>query len=154
MATDRLTKQDMKFVKGIVEHGNQTEAAKEAYNIKTDPYAWKKGSLKVREGKIQDAIQALADKIDNNKLERVINEGLDATRKQFRNNVSTGEIEEVAVEPDHAIRHKFLDTSLKLKGAYSDEARTNNIIMPVLVKFIDKDEASDNGDTSRIQETI
>ena len=51
---------------------------------------------------------------------------------------------------DYAVRHKYLDTALKLKGLYDTDAQNKiNVIMPVLVKFIDKpnDRTSDNRDT-------
>ena len=54
-------------------------------------------------------------------LAKVHGEGLKAEKKQFRNNVTTGEIEEVAIEPDHANRHKYLDSAYKLKGKYAAE---------------------------------
>lgn len=65
---DKLTNQDKKFVKEIVETGNQTLAAKRAYNIKTDEYAGKKGSLQVRKGKIQKAILSIADAFSNEEV--------------------------------------------------------------------------------------
>lgn len=54
-------------------------------------------------------------------LAKVHKEGLKAVKKQFKNNNSTGEIEEVAVEPDYAVRHKYLETGYKLKGRLKDK---------------------------------
>ena len=144
---DKLTKQDKKFVERVIETGNLTKSAQEAYDIEDPNYAGKKGSLKVREGKIQQAIQTLADRIPDDKLHEVIMEGLNAGKKIFKNNNSTGEVEEVGYEADYAVRHKYLDTSLKLKGLYEeDKQKSINILMPVLVKFLnEKPNGSDNG---------
>ena len=140
---DKLTKQDIKFVKEIVEHGNQTEAAKKAYDIKSDEYAWKKGSLKVREGKIQNAIMSIAEQIPDDELVKVHLEGLRAGRKT-----------EDGIEPDYNVRHKYLDSAYKIKGAYENNGDQNiNInLMPVLVKFLEKkdDETNSDGNTQRI----
>ena len=136
---DKLTKQDKKFVEKVIETGNLTKSAQEAYDIEDPNYAGKKGSLKVREGKIQQAIQTLADRIPDDKLHEVIMEGLNAGKKIFKNNNSTGEVEEVGYEADYAVRHKYLDTSLKLKGLYEeDKQKSINILMPVLVKFLNE----------------
>ena len=43
---------------------------------------------------------------------------------------------------------KGLEMGYKIKGAYSDEAiKPPIILMPVLVKFLNKDEGNNNGDT-------
>lgn len=133
---ERLSNQDKIFVKEIIETGNQTLSAKKAYGIKKNDYAGKKGSVKVREGKIVKAIQSLADRIPDDKLHNVMMEGLDATYKE---------------EPDFGVRHKYLDTALKIKGVYGDDESKNiNILMPVLVKFLNKDDdtTNSNGNTN------
>lgn len=122
MDKNKLTKQDMKFVEGIVEHGNRTQAAQEAYGIENYGYARVKGSEQLTKPNIQEAVKSLADRISNDKLVRVLTEGLDAMRGE---------------DPDHATRHKFLDTSLKLKGAYTDGGAPN-VVNQILVQFIDK----------------
>jgi len=65
--------------------------------------------------------ELLAKYIPDSKLTRVLDEGLGATKKQFRNNMTTGEIEEVAEEVDYSIRHKYLETGLKLKNKFPKE---------------------------------
>ena len=153
---DKLTKQDKKFVEKVVETGNLTKSAQEAYDIEDPNYAGKKGSLKVREGKIQKAIQTLADRIPDDKLHKVIMEGLDAGKHIFKNNNESGEIEDMGIEADYAVRHKYLDTALKLKGLYEpDDQKKINILIPVLVKFLnEKDNGSDNGNTSGVSQTL
>lgn len=146
---DKLTKQDQDFVKEVALTGNQTASAKKAYGIESDDYARKKGSVQVAKGNINTAIQevkrTLAERVDIDKLEKVFNEGLEAYKT-----IKTGENGEEIIEPDFAVRHKYLDTGLKLKGEYGDENKNKiNILMPVLVKFLDKnnDDSSNNGDT-------
>lgn len=64
----------------------------------------------------------LVDKfIPDKKLAKVLDEGLGAGKTIYKNNVSTGEVEEVGYEPDYAVRHKYLETGLKLKGHYVPE---------------------------------
>jgi phage terminase small subunit len=132
---DKLTKQDKKFVEKVIETGNLTKSAQEAYDIEDPNYAGKKGSLKVREGKIQNAIQTLADRIPD--------ELLSAKHLALLNKVDKeGNIDVQAVS-------KGLEMGYKIKGAYSDEATKPPIIlMPILVKFLnEKTNGGDNGNT-------
>lgn len=116
---EKLTKQDQVFVKEIVEHGNQTEAARKAYGIKNEGYARVKGHKQLTKNNIVKAIQTLADRISDDKLHEVLEEGLDASQKL----VKDGQI--IAEIPDHNVRHKFLDTAIKLKGLYAPEKNIN-----------------------------
>lgn len=153
---DQLTKQDKIFVKEIVEHGNQTEAAIKAYNYKNRNTAGVQAKDKLRNPKIQNAIQSLADRIPDDKLHQVMMEGLEATKPQgvggMAMNISKNGIDSIGHSDmfiaDYATRHKYLDTALKLKGAYeTDENKNINILMPVLVKFLDKKDDSDKDTT-------
>lgn len=144
---EKLTKQDKKFVEKVVETGNLTRAVQEAYDIEDSNYAGVKGNRLIRKDKIQNAIKSIAEQIPDNDLIRVHLEGLQAGKTIYKNNNSSGEIEEVGYEPDYAVRHKYLDSAYKLKGAYSDEAiKPPVILIPVLVKFLDKkdDETKEN----------
>lgn len=109
-----LSQQDQEFVKEVAITGNQTQAAKKAYGIEKDDYAGKKGSLKVREGKINTAIQevklSLAEQIPDELLLKVHLEGLNATSGMGDN-----------TQPDYSVRHKYLDTAHKIKGTYAPE---------------------------------
>lgn len=136
---ENLSKQDQEFVKEVALTGNQTKSAKIAYGIESDDYARKKGSVQVAKGNINTAIQevkkSLADRISNDTLEEVLNDGLKAY---------TGSGDDV--RPDFAVRHKYLDTALKIKGEYeTDEDKKNiNILMPVLVKFLNNKDEEEN----------
>lgn len=99
--------------------------------------------------------QELIDKhISEEALTKVHAEGLSATKKQFKNNNATGEIEEVSVEPDFAVRHKYLETGYKVRGRLKgddpedDKPKIVININPTLIKVYGKDnpirEVSDN----------
>lgn len=118
---EQLTKQDIKFVKTVVETGNQTLAAQKAYDIKDPNYAGVKGHKNIRKDKIRKAIITLADSIPDKLLVKVHLEGLEAGKTIYKNNVSSGEIEEVGYEVDYATRHKYLESGYKLKGAFAPE---------------------------------
>lgn len=53
--------------------------------------------------------------VPNEKLATVLMEGLDANRESF---TKEGELREF---PDHGVRHKYLETGLKIKGLYPKE---------------------------------
>jgi len=73
--------------------------------------------------------------ISDEKLSQVLDDGLGATKAIVMGVKSEESF--VDVQPDYLVRHKYLETALKLKG-YSKETITNNItIQPILVKFID-----------------
>ena len=65
--------------------------------------------------------KTLADRIPDDLIERVHLEGLNAGRTIYKNNMSSGKVEEVGYEPDYSARHKYLDSAYKLKGSYAAE---------------------------------
>ena len=83
--------------------------------------------------------QELMDKyLPDDKLAKVHQEGLDASIKRFKKNISTGEVEIVSDDPDYAVRHKYLDTGYKLKGSYAPEKKSIDL------NLNDKDKAKTN----------
>lgn len=120
-----LTKQDKKFVKEVVTTGNLTQSVKKAYKIKDDKYASVKGQRMIAKDRIQKAIMSIADALPDKDLIRVHKEGLEAGKTIYKNNNTSGEIEEVGYEPDYATRHKYLDSAYKLKGSYAAEKSIN-----------------------------
>jgi hypothetical protein len=131
---ENLKPKDKEFVVEYVENGNNaTQAVKEVYNIEDENYAGVKGHRLLRSDKIQNAIKSIAEQIPDDLLVKVHLEGLNASRT-----IKSVDGEEI-VEPDYAVRHKYLDTAHKIKGTYdSDETKRINVLMPVLVKFLDK----------------
>lgn len=146
---DKLTKKQQGFVKDYVETGNGVQSALNNYDTEDYGTANQIAIENLQKPIIQNAIKSIADRIPDDKLHEVLMEGLQAGKTVYKNNNATKEVEEVGYEADYAVRHKYLDTALKLKGAYeTDEQKNVNILMPVLVKFLNnKDERSDNGDT-------
>lgn len=76
-------------------------------------------------------------------LAKVHKEGLSAGKKIFKNNVTSGEIEEVGVEADYQTRHRYLDSAYKLKGLYAPEKSVTlnvnaNIVDPKQRKLAEK----------------
>lgn len=65
--------------------------------------------------------------VKDEKLVKVLNEGLDAGKRVFKNNNETGEVEDMGMEADYAVRHKYLETGLKLKGHYPKEGNQTNV---------------------------
>jgi len=63
----------------------------------------------------------LEEKVKDKKLLNVLDEGLKAGKTIYKNNNQTGEIENVGFDPDYAVRHKYLETGLKLKGYLQKE---------------------------------
>lgn len=120
---DRLTNRDRKFVKELLETGNQTEAAAKAYKYKNRNTAGVMALEKLRKPNIQAAIKSIADAIPDDELIRVHKEGLKASRT-----IKITDNEDI-VEPDYAVRHKYLDSAYKIKGTYA----------PDKLAFTDKD---------------
>lgn len=100
---DKLTEQDIGFVKDLIKTGNATEAVKKNYpNITTDGSAREKGSRLLTKPNIQNAIaEALPDDL------------LSRKHLQFLNS----EREEIGI--------KALDMGYKVKGSYAPDKQIN-----------------------------
>jgi hypothetical protein len=154
---EQLTKQEQDFVKEVAITGNATQAVKKAFkkNIKTDGSARTKGSELLTNPNIIQAVadvkKTIAEQIPDELLVKTHLEGLKATKMQgvggMLINTEKGEFGHTDIEvPDYAVRHKYLESGYKLKGSYeADEQKSINILMPVLVKFLNE---KDNGDNS------
>jgi len=124
----KLTAQDKAFVKEVSITGNATQAVKKVYGEEDDNYAGVKGHRLLSKDKIQKAIQSIADQIPDSQLVEVHLGGLTATS--------------VLDIPDYSVRHKYLDSAYKLKGAYAPDKTLNvNINMeidPVIKQKLDE----------------
>ena len=71
--------------------------------------------------------------LTDEELANLIKEGAHATKT-----IVMGKKEDsfVDIQPDHLVRHKFIETSLKLKGHLNDVAPANTTINQILVKFV------------------
>ncbi len=107
------------FVAEYIQNGNNaTLAVKDVYDIEDENYAGVKGHRLIRSDKIQNAIKSIAEQIPDELLVQVHLEGLNASRT-----IKTEDDE--IVEPDYAVRHKYLDTAHKLKGTYAPDRSLN-----------------------------
>ena len=120
-----LTKKQKGFVKDYVKTENATESAERNYDVKNRNVANNIGAENLAKPSVIEAIavaqKTLADRIPDDLIERVHLEGLNAGRTIYKNNMSSGEVEEVGYEPDYSARHKYLDSAYKLKGSYAAE---------------------------------
>lgn len=110
-----LTLKQRKFVAGYLEGKPMVQAAAEAgYAASTGA----RGATELlRSPKVRTAIQEALEKagVTDERLYAIINEGLGATRTAYI--IHEGQIKTLA-SPDWAMRHRFVDTVLKLKSVY------------------------------------
>ena len=112
-------KQKLAFEDLVVNGGNMSEALRKAgYSD-----AMVKNSHKVSKSKGFKEI-LIQQGITDEKLAKRLNEGLDATKAIVMGKESNDSF--VDVQPDFAIRHKYIETSLKLKGLMQDQSASNN----------------------------
>lgn len=116
-----LTLKQIKFVKVYLEEGNATEAAWQAFDCKDRNIASAIGSEYLR--KLGGRIGALMVKrgLTEEALIEKLSEGLEA----FRTEIATyeGKITDTKEFTDFVTRQRYLDTALKLLGAYAPEKR-------------------------------
>lgn len=124
----KLTKKERGFVKEYALTENGTQAALKNYDVKKKHTAAVIASENLTKPYIKEAIEIIqktaADRIPDDLLEKVHLEGLEAQRV-ISANITYGEADEKTNDfievPDHAVRHKFLDSAYKLKGSYAPE---------------------------------
>lgn len=109
MATE-LTKKEKGFIKDYLETGNGTEAALKNYDTEDKNIAASIASQNLTKLKIQNEIRSIADSLPDEDLIKVHKEGLQATADDM---------------PDYSVRHKYLDSAYKLKGAYAPDKSIN-----------------------------
>lgn len=84
--------------------------------------------------------------LDNQTVVKVLGDGLNATRSLVATELVSGDesehrVSKVIEVPDHAVRHRFLETFLKLRGDLKELAPHNSltvVYMPT-IKVGDKD---------------
>lgn len=111
---EELTKKQKVFVKEYAKTDNGTQSALKAYDTDDENTAGAIASENLRKPKIVAVLKSLAERIPDELLEKVHLEGLTAARM-------VGE----TLEPDYAVRHKYLDSGYKLKGSYAAEKSIN-----------------------------
>lgn len=121
-----LTKKERGFVRDYVKTGNGTRAALKNYDTKEYFTAAAIASENLKKPQIINAIKSIADSIPDELLQKVHIEGLKASDK-------IGDIE----IPDYGVRHKYLDSAYKLKGAYAAE-KTIGLTINVPIENLEK----------------
>src|SRR3990167_5383029 len=123
-----LTKQEKKFVEEVIETGNKTQAVIKAFpKTKSKKYARVKGHRLITKDNIKQALKTVADSLPDKDLIKVHKEGLQAGKHIYKNNNETGEIEDMGVEADYAVRHKYLETAYKIKNYFPKDSTTTAI---------------------------
>lgn len=150
---ENLTKKQQVFVKEYIETGNGTQSALKAYDTTDEVTAASIAHENLNKPQIVDAIKSLGEYFTEEDLAKVHLEGLTATKKVFKNNNATGEIETVAEEPDYAVRHKYLDTAYKIKGSYAPEKSINLNLNETSEELIDKSQSFDEWLQQRLSKT-
>jgi hypothetical protein len=131
MENQDLTIKQRKFIKYYLELGNATEAViKAGYDVKDNESAAQIGYENLRKLDYEDFMEAAG--ITDSLLQQKIVEGLDANRTISANvivksndpkiktkSATARDIDFIDV-PDFAIRHKYLETALKLKKRLID----------------------------------
>lgn len=117
---DKLTKKEKGFVKDYVETGNGVQSALKNYDTEDYSTAGNIASENLKKPRIQNAILSIAEQIPDDLLVQVHIEGLNASRT-----IKTDDEGAEIVEPDYAVRHKYLDTAHKLKGTYAPDKSLN-----------------------------
>jgi hypothetical protein len=130
----KLTKKQRGFVKDYVLTENGVQSALKNYDVVDYKTASVIASENLDKPYIREAIEVeqktLAERIPDDLLERVMLEGLQATKMDGKGGMTIGFGKDGDVEgightemqyPDYAVRHKYLDSAFKLKGSYAPE---------------------------------
>lgn len=118
-----LSIRERQFIKALIEGKTPTQAMRDAGYAESTALA--KQCEKV--GKLAPTIQALMDKggLSDPELVKVIAENIHATKKIILK-------DELVDVPDPPTQHRFVETSLKLKG-YLRDAAINIEVKPLVV---------------------
>lgn len=121
-----LTLKQRKWMDTYLETGNATEAAMQSYNCKDRNSASQIGWENLRKLDFAHFMEKAG--ITDTLLMKKTLEGLEAGKIQ--RDYETGEIHKVQ---DYAVRHKYLETALELKGRKGKDANINiQVNLPIL----------------------
>lgn len=134
MGKRKLTVKEAKLVKAKVEGKTHKEAYIEAgYSPSENERAMVSNTDKtLKKPHVKEAFEIAMAKanLTEDRLALKLSEGLDATKAVVMGKESSDSF--VDVQPDYAIRHKYLETALRVKGiGKNDETPTTNFIQVV-----------------------
>ncbi len=148
----KLTLKQRKWLEVYLETGNATEAARQAYNCKTDGAAGVIGYENLRKLKI--SISEMMDRmgLSDARLMKILEDGLTACKVELAK--FEGNITDEKSFPDFPIRGVYLEKALKLKGLLRDRISLEDpdgkplgpIILPVKEKDAQKIDSGANSD--------
>lgn len=140
-----LTFKQRKWISAYIETGNATEAAVQVYNCKDRDSAAVIGHENLRKLNYSDFMEVAG--ITDHLLQQKIMEGLDSTRTISANVTVKSDDPKVKTKqatardvdfidvPDYAVRHKYLETALKLKKRMNDKEDPGATVTNVVVGF-------------------
>jgi len=147
MAEDKeLTIKQRKWLRIYLECGNATEAAMQVYDCKDRESAANIGWENVRKLDYEDFLEEAG--ITDSLLQKKIIDGLDANRTISANVIVKSDNPKVKTKsatardidfidvPDYAIRHKYLETALKLKRRLIERKDITTDDKPLSIKLI------------------
>ena len=126
----KLTIKEAKLVKAKIQGKTHKEAYKEAgYSLSKSEHSNVSNTDKIlNKPHVKEAFNKALEKanITEERLAIKLSEGLDATKAVVMGKESTESF--VDVQPDYAIRHKYLETALKVKGIGNNDNQANNYV--------------------------
>ncbi len=117
-----LTIKERKFIKAMMDQGNITQAVIDAgYKYKDRDSASSIGWNLLR--KLRPHIADIMEMrgIDDTRLSKIIDDGLEATKIEMVKDAEGNQ--KFGMVTDHFIRHKYLETALKVKGGFAPEKK-------------------------------
>ena len=113
------TIKERKFVKEYLKSGNATDAAAKVYDVTSRESAGVIGAQNLGKLRFTDVLSKAG--VTDEKLAQVLDEGLRSTKR-----------DKDELVPDRAVRHRYLETGLKMRGHSQDNAITINVQSNVL----------------------
>lgn len=120
----KLSVKEKNFGKEFVSNGgNGVQAALKTYNTNSYTVAGSIATENLKKPKVTNYIESIADQIPDALLVERHIQLLNKTTKVYKNNMTTGEVEEVGEEIDGIAVKSGLDMAYKLKGSYAAEKK-------------------------------
>jgi hypothetical protein len=140
----KLSIREKRFIKALIKGEPPTTAMKTAGY--TEYTANCKAGKKVRESKIQETLQELMIKngLDDNQIMNSLTEGLKATKVisatiMAKNGEGMKDADSMSKDfidvEDYAVRHKYLETELKLKGHLTEKIDLSGSVSIEIVSY-------------------
>jgi hypothetical protein len=134
------TLKEKKFAKKYLELGNATEAAMQVYNVASRESAGAIAGENLKKLTFTDILEKHG--VTDDKLASVLLDGLEANRtiSTISGKEANGGTVDFVDVPDYAVRHKYLETGLKVKNKFPTNDGTTVDIKVLLAqanKYVD-----------------